>query len=159
MEHHTPGYVTGLRRKIGTDPIIMVCGCCAVLDDHGRVLLQQRGDPASRPWGLPGGAMELGEDIERAAVRETLEETGLHVRAEDLVGVYSHDQHTYDNGDVVQPVVTLFTASVVAGALTSDGIETLDLGWFALDDLPEPLFAPHRRMLADLVAGRRGTWG
>jgi 8-oxo-dGTP pyrophosphatase MutT (NUDIX family) len=150
--------MAGLRRKVGTDPIIMVCGSCAVVDDAGRLLLQQRADAGS-PWGLPGGAMELGETLEQAALREVLEETGLHVRADALVGVYSHGQHTYDNGDVVQAVVTLFAATVVGGELTPDGVETLDLGWFALDALPEPLFAPHHRMLADLVAGRRGAWG
>lgn len=56
--------------------IIMTCAGCAVLDNSGRVLLQRRGD-AGAPWGQPGGAIELGETLEAAAVRETRGETGL----------------------------------------------------------------------------------
>lgn len=94
------GYVEALRRKIGHDPVLLTCAGCAVFDGAGRLLLQQRGD-AGGPWGLPGGAMELGETVHAAAVRETFEETGLRVRPDTLLGVYTGDAHTYANGDVV----------------------------------------------------------
>jgi 8-oxo-dGTP pyrophosphatase MutT (NUDIX family) len=151
------GYVQGLRRKVGHDPIIMVCAGCAVFDGAGRLLLQQRGDDGG-PWGLPGGAMELGENIEAAAVRETFEETGLRVRPGALLGVYTGDAHTHANGDVTQSVVVVLTATPDGGRLTKDGNETVDLGWFPLDDLPSPIFAPHRDMLEDLRRGKRATW-
>ncbi|GAA1253722.1 NUDIX hydrolase [Oryzihumus leptocrescens] len=151
------GYIEGLRRKVGHDPLILACAGCAVLDDAGRVLMQQRGD-VDGPWGLPGGAMELGETIEATAVRETFEETGLRVRPEGLLGVYTGTTHTYANGDVVQAVVVVLTATVVDGTLTVDGAETVGLGWFALDDLPGPVFAPHQGMLDDLRNGMRATW-
>src|SRR5262245_12754349 len=96
-------YVQELRRHVGHDPIIMSSACCAVLDDDGRLLLQQRGDRGG-PWGLPGGAMEVGETVAECAVRETLEETGLLVEPQELVGVYAGPLHTYDSGDVVHPV-------------------------------------------------------
>jgi 8-oxo-dGTP pyrophosphatase MutT (NUDIX family) len=157
MESETVGYVQALRRKIGHDPIIMTCAGCAVLDGAGRLLLQQRGDDGG-PWGLPGGAMELGETIEAAAVRETFEETGLRVRPDRLLGVYTGAAHIYANGDVVQSVVVVLTATYVEGTLTEDGIETVGLGWFPLDDLPSPIFAPHQVMLDDLRNGRLATW-
>jgi 8-oxo-dGTP pyrophosphatase MutT (NUDIX family) len=157
MESQRVGYVEGLRRKIGHDPIIMTCAGCAVLDGAGRVLLQQRGDDGG-PWGLPGGALELGETIEAAAVRETFEETGLRVRPDALLGVYTGEAHTYANGDVVHTVAVLLTATQVEGELTQDGIETVGLGWFPLDDLPSPIFAPHQDMFEDLRNGRRATW-
>lgn len=97
------GYVEGLRKYIGHAPVIMTCAGCVVLDDSGRVLMQRRGD-AQGPWGLPGGAMELGETLEETAVRETREETGLDVRPDELLGVYTRPLHTYANGDVVQAV-------------------------------------------------------
>ena len=150
-------YIEALRRKVGHDPVIMTCAGCALFDSAGRLLLQQRAD-AGGPWGLPGGAMELGETIEAAAVRETFEETGLRVRPDTLLGVYTGDAHTYANGDVVQPVVVVLTATPVAGRLTEDGIETLGLAWFTLDDLPSPIFAPHQEMLDDLRNGKRATW-
>jgi hypothetical protein len=42
--------------------------------------------------------------------------------------------------------------------LTEDGIETVGLAWFTLDDLPSPIFAPHQDMLDDLRNGKRATW-
>jgi 8-oxo-dGTP pyrophosphatase MutT (NUDIX family) len=153
----TVSYVEALRRKVGHDPLIMTCAGCAVFDGAGRLLLQQRGDEGG-PWGLPGGAMELGETIEAAAVRETFEETGLRVRPGALLGVYTGDAHTHANGDVTQSVVVVLTANPDGGRLTKDGIETVGLGWFPLDDLPSPIFAPHQDMFEDLRHGRRATW-
>ena len=63
------GYVESLRRLVGSVPVILCCAGCAVLDDLGRVLLQQRDEPG-RPWGLPGGVMELGETPAEAAIRD-----------------------------------------------------------------------------------------
>ena len=151
------GYIEGLRQHIGHAPVIMTCAGCAVLDDSGRVLLQRRGD-AEGPWGLPGGAMELGETLEEAAVRETREETGLDVRPDELLGVYTGPLHTYANGDVVQAVVVVLTAKQIGGRLSADGTETVDLGWFALEALPTPIFGPHEPMLRDLQRGYRGRW-
>ncbi|WP_176168808.1 NUDIX domain-containing protein [Krasilnikoviella flava] len=155
-------YVDRLRALVGHDPIFMPSAGCAVLDQDGagatRVLLQQRGEPGG-PWGLPGGALELGETVAEAAVRETREETGLVVEPHGLLGVFSGARsHTYPNGDVVQAVVTMFVARVVSGTLAADGGETRALGWFALDGLPEPLFGPHVTMVETLVAGDRGVW-
>ncbi|WP_277395319.1 NUDIX domain-containing protein [Nocardioides sp. zg-1228] len=59
----------------------------AVVDPHGRVLVQERGhDAVHEPgrWGYPGGDLEDGEDFAAAAVRELAEETGLVVAADDL---------------------------------------------------------------------------
>jgi len=157
MGSETVGYVGALRRKVGHDPLIMACAGCAVFDGAGRLLLQQRTDEGG-PWGLPGGAMELGESIEAAAVRETFEETGLRVRPGALLGVYTGDAHTHANGDVTQSVVIVLTATPDGGRFTKDGIETVGLGWFPLDDLPSPIFGAHQEMLEDLRHGRRATW-
>lgn len=155
------GYVDRLRALVGHDPIFLPAACCAALqhvDGVTRVLLQQRGEPGG-PWGLPGGALDLGETVAEAAVRETREETGLDVEPRALLGVFSGARpHTYPNGDVVQSVVTVFVARAVSGGLTADGAETRALGWFALDALPHPLFDPHVPMLDALVAGSLGVW-
>ncbi len=59
---------------------------------------------------------------------------------------------------MVQSVVVVLTATPVEGRLTEDGIETVGLAWFTLDDLPSPIFAPHQEMLDDLRNGKRATW-
>jgi ADP-ribose pyrophosphatase YjhB (NUDIX family) len=59
-----------------------------VHDDRGRLLLVRRGrEPAVGTWSVPGGRVEPGETDREATVREALEETGLDVRPERLVGV------------------------------------------------------------------------
>ncbi|WP_234946587.1 NUDIX domain-containing protein [Bacillus sp. m3-13] len=61
--------------------------------------------------GLPGGFMELGENITDAARREVQEETGLHLEQLELFGIYSGPEYdkTFANGDQVSLVQVLFT--------------------------------------------------
>ncbi|MDN5856868.1 MAG: NUDIX domain-containing protein, partial [Actinomycetia bacterium] len=103
-------------------PNSLVVGVTAfVQDDAGRVLLIERSDNGQ--WALPGGGQELGESTPAAAVRETLEETGIEVEVAGLVGIYSHPGHivAYDDGEVRQEFSICFRARQVGGRLrTSD---------------------------------------
>ncbi|GAA4213843.1 NUDIX hydrolase [Actinocatenispora rupis] len=63
-----------------------VGAAAALFDDDGRLLLTRRADNGR--WCLPGGAADVGESPSAAAVREVREETGLHVTATHLLGVY-----------------------------------------------------------------------
>lgn len=112
-----------------------------VLDDQRHVLLQQRRD--FRIWALPGGRVEPGKTLEDAAVRETFEETGLHVSLTRKIGTYWKPQ--YDDA------VTVFGARVVGGRIVRVSDETRDVRWFALDHLP-PLLGTMNRYLADTLA-------
>tara|TARA_R110001583_G_scaffold170711_1_gene324183 strand:+ start:122 stop:523 length:402 start_codon:yes stop_codon:yes gene_type:complete len=60
-----------------------------IFNDAGQVLLLKAtyGDCS---WGLPGGALEPGETIHQALLRECLEELGVSVSIEYLSGVYYH---------------------------------------------------------------------
>ena len=63
------------------------CAGAVVFDEHGRLLLVQRGrEPNRGRWTLPGGRCEPGEPAAAAAAREVLEETGLQVVPTQLVG-------------------------------------------------------------------------
>ena len=58
-----------------------------VTNDDGQILLIKRSDNDN--WAIPGGAIDLGESMVQAAVRETLEETGVTCEVTGLVGIYT----------------------------------------------------------------------
>ncbi|MEU8002204.1 NUDIX domain-containing protein [Catellatospora sp. NPDC049111] len=125
-----------------------VCGV-VVQDDTGRVLLMCRAGEDT--WGLPGGGVESGETWEQAALRECREETGWDVTLHGLLGLYSDPAtqiHRYPSGKRAHFVGAVFLGSPVRLAGTPDG-EGTRLGWFALDELPGPLFAPDVPVLRD----------
>ena len=124
-----------------------------IFDGDGRVLLQQRTD--NDRWGLPGGAIEFGESILEAWHREVMEETGLTIEVERLIGVYSHPDHhqiiTYPDGNVLHFVSTCFAARPTGGTLTL-GDETSGLAWFAPPAWPPELMPIHRVRIDDALA-------
>lgn len=70
------------------------------------MLLQRRGD--TNKWGFPGGAIELGETPQMAAIREVKEETGLDVKVGRIIGVYTDFDITYSSGDQAQSIVIAY---------------------------------------------------
>jgi 8-oxo-dGTP pyrophosphatase MutT (NUDIX family) len=123
-----------------------------IFDADGRVLLQQRTDNGR--WGIPGGAVEFGESVLAALHREVLEETGLTIEVERLIGVYSHPDHhqivTYPDGNVFHFVSTCFAARPTGGTLTL-GDETSGLAWFAPPTWPPDLLPMHRLRIEDAL--------
>lgn len=89
--------------------------------------------------------MEYGEHPESTAVREALEETGLHVKIEGLFGVYAgrDDPRT-------RAILVLYLARIRGGALEA-GDDASEVEFFPLDRLPRPIaFRAHREALRDL---------
>jgi ADP-ribose pyrophosphatase YjhB (NUDIX family) len=105
--------------------------------------------------------MEPGECIASCAVRETHEETGLEVEPVRLVGVYSDPayQHvTYPNGDQVQFMSASFECRVVGGVLAADGDESLEVAFFAPNNLPQTIWPGHRLRIRDALTGRKAAF-
>ena len=125
-----------------------------VRDGEGKILLQRRSDNGL--WGLPGGSVEIGESVTAAVVREVREETGLSVRVDRLIGVYSDPGFQvvrYPDGTVVHYVSSLFSCTILGGCLeTCD--ETLALQFFDPAGLPQDLVPMHRIRIADALSGR-----
>jgi ADP-ribose pyrophosphatase YjhB (NUDIX family) len=107
----------------------------AVINDAGEILLIRRSDNDN--WALPGGAVDLGESLPHAAVRETKEETGVDCEVTGLSGIYTDPRHVLlytSNGEVRQEFSIVLTARATGGQPTPSS-ETSEVLWVALDDL------------------------
>lgn len=119
-------------------------------DRPGRPVVLIRRDRPPTGYAFPGGFVDVGETVERAAVREAGEETGLTVRLEGLLGVYS-DPARDPRGHTVSIV---FVASANGAPKAGD-----DAGAVLVAD-PEAapaLVFDHDRILGDYLARRRAA--
>lgn len=131
----TPDFVARLRAHVGHDLLWLSSATAVVLDEHRRVLLAQRSDTGR--WALPGGIIDPAEQPADAAAREVFEETGVVAEPERVIEVTVSPRFAYPNGDEVQYLDVVFSCRAVAGeARVNDG-ESLDVGWYAPDSLPD----------------------
>lgn len=112
----------------------------ALIFDEGRILLALRRDIGW--WNLPGGGMEVGETVEETVHREVLEETGLEIEIEQLVGVYSKPQK--------QELVLTFRCQVIGGHLIETD-ESSECRYFLPTELPRTLLPKHRQRIEDAL--------
>ncbi|MBI3305245.1 NUDIX domain-containing protein [Candidatus Parcubacteria bacterium] len=98
-----------------------------VRNEQGAVLLHRRDDHSS--WAFPGGKLELGESLEVCLAREMLEETGLEVAVERLLGVFSSPEYVLALEDkTFQPLLIVFLCRMCGGGLRV-GPESLSFMW------------------------------
>src|SRR5207237_237908 len=90
-------------------------------------------------WGLPGGAMDLGESIGQAVVREVREETGLDVEPTGLVGIYSDPGHViaYPNGEVRHEFSICFTARIIGGEISVADEESTEVRFVPISEIDQ----------------------
>jgi ADP-ribose pyrophosphatase YjhB (NUDIX family) len=149
-------YLGKLRKIVGSRLILLPGARIVVHDRLGRVLLELRSD--FKRWGLPGGHQEVGDSIAETAIREVFEETGLKITRPQVFGVASDPRREtlrFPNGDRTQTVSILFHVRKPRGEPKFNPGETLQLGWFALDDLPANLMPNSRRTLKAFAHYRR----
>lgn len=150
-------YIKWIRSKVGHDNIILNFSGACITNEKGEILLQKR-SATENIWGLPGGAVEIGESIEETAIREIKEETGLDIKVEYLIGVYSKYFATYPNGDKAQSICYLFKATVLNGYLIKDNKETFDLRFFDKYNIPPLFVQQHTDMLNDFFENKVGIY-
>ncbi|NJC21735.1 8-oxo-dGTP pyrophosphatase MutT (NUDIX family) [Arthrobacter pigmenti] len=137
----TPDFVLALRSKIGNDPLWLPGAAAVVYDDDGRVLLGRRADNGQ--WTIITGIIDPGEQPAQAIVREVMEETGVVVEVEHLVGVDVVGPVTFPNGDVSTFLSLVFRCRYLSGEARVNDDESSEVRWFDLQDLP-PLNDLHR---------------
>ncbi len=132
---------------VGEERDRLACGACGFIfyvnprlvvttlpiTERGEVMLIRRGiAPGYNMWAQPGGFLEIDETVIEAAIRETLEETGLRVEPIRIVGIYSRVEAAV--------VVVAYEARIVGGKpmTTPESLETRP---FAPDQIPWPEIA------------------
>lgn len=123
-----------MRREYPTQPIV---GVGALIVRDGRIVLVRRGvDPGKGRWSIPGGAVNLGEKVREAAVREAEEECGLNIeiaadRPMDVVDSVRRDE----KGRLRYHYVLLqFLARPEGGKLKASS-DVLDAKWVPLEEV------------------------
>ena len=77
------------RRVVYHDPKI---AATCVVERQGKILMIRRDNPVGFGlWSMPGGYIDRGEVVEEGAAREVLEETGIQVEVQGLVGLFSEE--------------------------------------------------------------------
>jgi 8-oxo-dGTP diphosphatase len=128
------GYVYDWPRPMVTADAVVF----AFLDGNARLLLiQRKQEPYKDHWALPGGFVEMDEDLHDAAARELAEETGLkHVSLEQL--------HTFGKPgrDPRGRVITVAYFGIAAGGLEEvrAADDAAEVRWFDIDRLPRMAF-------------------
>lgn len=108
---------------------------------NGIVLVKRRYPPLG--WALPGGFVDYSEKVEDAAQREAMEETGLDVSIEGLVGVFSDPardprKHT---------ISTVFWGKASNPDAIKGSDDAAEACFFSLNNLPEPIVFDHKEMI------------
>jgi 8-oxo-dGTP diphosphatase len=120
-------------------PVCTACGHIVYLDpkvavgtiirtaDEALVLVRRAIEPGYGLWVFPGGYVDRGEEITSAAIREAREESGLEVRIDSLVNIYSYGGRS--------PIIIVYAATALGGELAADE-ESLEAGLFRSHDIP-----------------------
>lgn len=128
------GYISEIRKYVGHSPIMVTAAMCIIYDREKGILFEKRSDNGM--WCVPGGAIELGESLEQALVREVKEETSLDIANPKLFDVSANVHMIYPNKDEVYYTDVVYEVNEYFGTLKYDE-ESTELRWFKIDELPE----------------------
>lgn len=136
--------------KKQSDKIVKVSAGAVIVKDGKTLLAQRMGSFNQGDWGSMGGHVEFGETPIEAAIREAKEELGIKIG--NLKFVCCINEYFKEK----QYVDVIFLADIISGRpRIMESHKISKIGWFPLDDLPEPLFAPIRITLQNLKTGQQ----
>jgi ADP-ribose pyrophosphatase YjhB (NUDIX family) len=138
---------TDLKRGVNH---IGVSAAAVIHDGNGKILLMQRGPKArdeNGRWDIVGGAIEFGESIDDALVREVGEE--MSTEPFNIEFLRAYDAHREHNGDQTHWICLLHSAQIDPTKVKIGEPDKISaIGWFGLSDIPEPQHSMLHKALA-----------
>ena len=129
-----------------------------VINQAGAILMIRRSDNDN--WAVPGGAIDLGESMVQAAIRETREETGIECEITGLAGIYTDPKHIIlytSNGEARQEFSILLTG-VPTGGQPTPSSESSEVRWVPRNELlGYQLDRSMRLRIEHYLTGRSGS--
>jgi ADP-ribose pyrophosphatase YjhB (NUDIX family) len=107
-------------------------GIRAVIFQEDKILLVK--ERMDNKWCLPGGYADTGMTPSEIAINEVKEESGYDVKPLRILGLI--DYNKYQNRPLPFDIYQIFMECEIIGGEPSTGIETSDVGFFNIDDLP-----------------------
>lgn len=140
-----PGRLPATCRGCGRRHYLNAKPCAGVLVMRdGRLLLLRRAvEPWQGMWDIPGGFCEQAEHPIDAAIREAREEAGLEVEVTGFLGIWLDRYPDPSDGEADVTLNAYYHGTAGAEVGTPDPEETIELGWFAPDELPPVAFPDH----------------
>lgn len=120
-------------REFPAAPLVAVAA--VVLDDEGRSLLIERGQPPAQGlWALPGGLLDLGEPVRDGVAREVHEETGAEIEIVELLDLFE-PIHRDQNGRIHYHYVVIDFWAHFRGGRIAAADDVDDVAWVSVKDL------------------------
>ncbi|TLS38734.1 NUDIX domain-containing protein [Pseudalkalibacillus caeni] len=122
-----------------------------IVNENEEILLLERRD--SGKWTMPGGTLEIGEDLKTCAIREVQEELGYTVEVTDFIGTYTNPEHiiAYSDGEVRQEFAILYKGTIKSGNPRIDD-ESTAYKWIKLEKATElPMAESQKQRILDVI--------
>ena len=120
-----------MNQEFNNKPLIAVG--VLVIDEDKALIIKRGEEPNKFLWSIPGGLVEIGEELEEAAIREIKEEMGIDVKIEKVIGIFNCINRN-KNEIKYHYVIIDYIAKEFTGSIKTNK-EILDFKWVKFNEL------------------------